>query len=149
MHPMQPQHFHRLTLLIVLITLALATYSYRVIESTTLRIGRDWERTIYLKDDEIISSVLEDIKTVLDERVRRNEMTKLDRDYILSKFRNVNVADAQAYRSLSSYRAILGMSGQWTDDMERAYNNFKNGWNIVTGKLRNLLYILRLERKLG
>lgn len=95
------------------------------------RIGRDWERTIYLKDDEIISSVLEDIKTVLDERVRRNEMTKLDRDNILSKFRKVNVADAQAYRSLSSYRAILGMSGQWTDDMEQAYNNFKNGdWNI-------------------
>ena len=95
------------------------------------RIGRDWERTIYLKDDEIISSVLEDIKTVLDERVRKNEMTKLDRDNILSKFRKVNVADAQAYRSLSSYRAILGMSGQWTDDMEQAYNNFKNGdWNI-------------------
>lgn len=95
------------------------------------RIGRDWERTIYLKDDEIISSVLEDIKTVLDERVKRNEMTKIDRDNILSKFRKVNVADAQAYRSLSSYRAILGMSGQWTDDMEQAYNNFKNGdWNI-------------------
>ena len=95
------------------------------------RIGRDWERTIYLKDDEIVSSVLEDIKTVLDERVRRNEMTKIDRDNILSKFRKVNVADAQAYRSLSSYRAILGMSGQWTDDMEQAYNNFKNGdWNI-------------------
>ena len=95
------------------------------------RIGRDWERTIYLKDDEIVSSVLEDIKTVLDERVRRNEMTKIDKDNIISKFRNVNVADAQAYRSLSSYRAILGMSGQWTDDMEQAYNNFKNGdWNI-------------------
>lgn len=95
------------------------------------RIGRDWERTIYLKDDEIVSSVLEDIRTVLDERVRKNEMTKTDRDNIISKFRNVNVADAQAYRSLSSYRAILGMSGQWTDDMEQAYNNFKNGdWNM-------------------
>ena len=41
------------------------------------------------------------------------------------------VADAQAYRSLSSYRAILGMSGQWNDNMEKAYNNFKNGnWDI-------------------
>lgn len=96
------------------------------------RIGRDWERTIYLKDDEIISSVLEDIKTVLDERVRKGEMTKIDRDNIVYKFQNVNVADAQAYRSLSSYRAILGMSGQWTDEMEQAYNNFKNGdWNIA------------------
>lgn len=96
------------------------------------RIGRDWERTIYLKDDVIISSVLEDIKTVLDERVKRGEMTKIDRDNIVYKFKNVNVADAQAYRSLSSYRAILGMSGQWTDEMEQAYNNFKNGdWNIA------------------
>ena len=95
------------------------------------RIGRDWERTIYLKDDEIISSVLEDIKVILDEKVKKGEMTKIDRDNIIYKFRNVNVADAQAYRSLSSYRAILGMSGQWTDDMEQAYNNFKNGdWNI-------------------
>lgn len=95
------------------------------------RIGRDWERTIYLKDDEIVSSALEDIKTVLDERVKKGEMSKMDRDNIVYKFRNVNVADAQAYRSLSSYRAILGMSGQWTDDMEKAYNNFRNGnWDI-------------------
>lgn len=96
------------------------------------RIGRDWERTIYLKDDEIVSSVLEDITAVLDERVKKGEMTKMDRDNIIYKFKNVNVADAQAYRSLSSYRAILGMSGQWTDEMEQAYNNFKNGdWNIA------------------
>ena len=96
------------------------------------RIGRDWERTIYLKDDEIVSSVLEDITAVLDERVKKGEMTKVDRDNIIYKFKNVNVADAQAYRSLSSYRAILGMSGQWTDEMEQAYNNFRNGdWNIA------------------
>lgn len=96
------------------------------------RIGRDWERTIYLKDDEIASSVLSDIETVLDERVRKGEMSKIDRDNIVNKFKAVNVADAQAYRSLSSYRAILGMSGQWTDEMEKAYNNFKNGtWNIA------------------
>lgn len=96
------------------------------------RIGRDWERTIYLKDNEIVSSVLEDIKTILDEKVRNGKMSKIDRDNIIYKFKNVNVADAQAYRSLSSYRAILGMSGQWTDKMEQAYNNFKNGdWNIA------------------
>lgn len=96
------------------------------------RIGRDWERTIYLMDDEIISSVLSDIETVLDERVKNGEMTKADRDSIINKFKEVNVADAQAYRSLSSYRAILGMSGQWTDDMERAYNNFKSGtWSMA------------------
>lgn len=100
------------------------------------RIGRDYERTIYLKDDEVASSVLNDIKTVLDEKVKKGEMSKIDRDYIIYKFKSVNVADAQAYRSISSYRAILGMSGQWTDEMEKAYNNFKEGnWNISDFKI--------------
>lgn len=123
------------------------------------RIGRDWERTIYLKDDEIVSSALSDIETVIMEKHKKGELSDYNAASILSKFgysnhtikdKNgqekkyakvgntmvetsyVNVADAQAYRSLSSYRAILGMSGQWTDDMEQAYNNFKNGtWNIA------------------
>lgn len=122
------------------------------------RIGRDWERTIYLKDDEIASSVLSDIETVIMEKYKKGELSDYNAASILSKFgysnytvkdkdgkdrkyakvghsmvetSYVNVADAQAYRSLSSYRAILGMSGQWTDEMEKAYNNFKNGnWSI-------------------
>lgn len=95
------------------------------------RIGRDYERTIYLKDEEVKSSVIDDIKTVLDEKVKKGEMLSSDRDNILKKFMEVNVADAQAYRSLSSYRAILGMMGQWTDEYQRAYDNFKNGkWDM-------------------
>lgn len=89
-------------------------------------IGRTWERTIYLFDDVIISSVIDDIKEVLNSRVDRGEMTTIERDYILSQFKEVNVADAQAYRSISSYRAMLGMMGQWTDDMETAYNHLKD-----------------------
>lgn len=123
------------------------------------KIGRDWERTIYLKDDEITSSVLSDIETVIMEKYKKGELSDYNAASILSKFgysnhtvkskdgqekkyakvgntmvetSYVNVADAQAYRSLSSYRTILGMSGQWTDEMEQAYNNFKNGtWNIA------------------
>ena len=60
------------------------------------RIGRDWERTIYLKDDEITSSVLSNIETVLDERVKKGEMTKIDRDNGVNKCEEGNVADAQA-----------------------------------------------------
>lgn len=96
------------------------------------RIGRDEERTIYLRDSEVSSAVLDDIKTILDARVAKGEMSKVDRDNIVNKFKKVNVADAQAYRSLSSYRAILGMSGQWTDAMEQAFNNIRSGnWSIA------------------
>lgn len=99
--------------------------------NTNSKYGRKWERTVYLKDDEIKSPVLDDIATVLDSRVAKGEMSKRDRDLILNKFREVNVADAQAYRSLSSYRAILDMSGQWTDDMQRAFDNFQEGkWDV-------------------
>lgn len=100
--------------------------------NTNSKYGRKWEKTIYLKDNKIKSFVLDDIATVLDERVKKHEMSSRDRDLILNKFKEVNVGDAQAYRSLSSYRAILDMSGQWTDDMENAFNNFQKGnWNIA------------------
>lgn len=100
-------------------------------------IGRTWERTIYLADDEIVSSTIADIKEILDAKIdakiAKKEMTeteiereRMSRDYILSQFENVNVADAQAYRSLSSYRAMMGMMGQWTDEMETAYKHLTN-----------------------
>lgn len=95
------------------------------------KIGREFERTIYLQDDIIASSGINEIEEILNGRVERGEMTQSDKDSIIRKFKEVNVADAQAYRSLSSYRAILGMMGQWTDDMEAAYNHFKEGtWDI-------------------
>lgn len=86
-------------------------------------IGRTWERTIYLADDEIVSSTIADIKEILNAKIAKGEMTTIERDYILSQFERVNVADAQAYRSLSSYRAMMGMMGQWTDEMETAYKH--------------------------
>ena len=94
------------------------------------RIGKDFERTIYIKDDVITSSVIDDIKEILDTKVAEGTLSTKGRDNILALYKEVNVADAQAYRSLDSYRAVLGMSGQWTDAMEQAYNNFKNNkWN--------------------
>lgn len=116
-------------------------------------IGREWEKTIYLKDYEIKSSILKDIEEVIKDRHQKGKLSDYDAASILSKFGYsnytmngkeytkignvsiktslINVADAQAYRSLSSYRAILGMSGQWNENMERAFNNFKEGkWDI-------------------
>ena len=34
----------------------------------------------------------------------------------------INVTDGQAFRSLSSMRAVLDMSGEWTDEMRSCYN---------------------------
>lgn len=116
-------------------------------------VGREWERTIYLQDDEIVSSVLDNVRSVIRDKYKKGELSDYEAASILSKFgysnytgKNgkkyvkvnntyvetsyVNVTDAQAYRSINSYRAVLVMSGEWTDKMEQAYENFKRGtWN--------------------
>lgn len=108
-------------------------------------IGRTWERTIYLADDEIVSSMAKDVEDIFLRKYESGEFSAYDAATVISKYglhnveKNgkkyyrvggvmvetsyVNVADAQAYRSLSSYRAMMGMMGQWTDDMETAYKH--------------------------
>lgn len=108
-------------------------------------IGRTWERTIYLADDEIVSSMAKDVEEIFLRKYNSGELTAFDAANVISKYglhnveKNrkkyykvddvmvetsyVNVADAQAYRSISSYRAMMGMMGQWTDEMETAYKH--------------------------
>lgn len=92
------------------------------------KVGREFERTIFIADEVIKSAKLGDIEEIL----KKRGMSDVDRDYILSQYRNINVTDAQAYRSLSSYRAVKVMAGQWNDQLEQAYNHFQEGtWDIA------------------
>lgn len=94
-------------------------------------IGKENERVIYLRDKYLISNMIDDIDTALQQRVNAGTLTKLQKDYILSQFSNINVADAQAYRTLDSYKSVLGMSGGWDIPQERAYQRFKQGvWDM-------------------
>ena len=117
-------------------------------------VGREWEKTIYLADNEIASTVVEDIKQVILSKYEAGELTEYNAASILAKYgysnheidgkeytkvgstmiktSSVNVADAQAYRSISSYRAMMVMAGKWDASMETAYTNLKNGnWSMV------------------
>lgn len=86
------------------------------------KVGRKVERAITLKDEYIPSIGVEDIRKILTER----GVSKTEIDFICSQFKNVNVTDAQSYRSLDSYRAVKCMVGDWTQQMETAYNNILN-----------------------
>lgn len=86
--------------------------------------GREIERTITLKDNIIISPSIEDIEEIINNNDRLSNYEKND---IISKFKEVNVADAQAYRSLSSYRSVMTMIGEWDIKQEQAFKNFKEG----------------------
>ena len=41
---------------------------------------------------------------------------------IYKKYTKNSLTDGQGYRTLTSYRKVLGMAGQWTREMENAYN---------------------------
>lgn len=93
-----------------------------------VRVGTKTQRILHVKDIISISSIIDELNKILDGMVSQGKLSKYDKDIILSQYSKVNVADAQAYRSLDSYRKILIMSGRWdkvTD--ERAYLNIKNG----------------------
>lgn len=72
------------------------------------RIGKDTENYIVLEDLEIESSseVMEAISRILDENTK---LTREDKDNILRMYKVNNITDAQAYRSLKSYKSLIGM----------------------------------------
>ena len=95
--------------------------------NTNSKYGRKIERTIYLKDNIITSANYIDIKSNIMQAVKEKRLSKEEGLAILDKFKDINQTDAQAYRSLSSYRAVLDMMGLWTDDMQRAFDNLQKG----------------------
>lgn len=114
--------------------------------NTNSKYGRKIERTIYLKDNIITSANYIDIKSNIMQAVKEKRLSKEEGLAILDKFKNINQTDAQAYRSLSSYRAVLDMMGLWTDDMQRAFNNLKKGiydtrdFNIVWQTIKPFVF---------
>ena len=93
--------------------------------------GRKWENVIYLKDLEVGYSRLDALRNALEKAVDEKRISKMDRDAILESYRKVNATDAQGFRSMFSYRAILDMMGKWDPVMEEALTKIKNGeWDI-------------------
>lgn len=87
------------------------------------------ERVIYLTDEVKPSNWMEDIEEIIDQKIAKGELTKYDKTVILKKWGNTNVTDAQAFRTLKSFRATQIAADMWSDDAETAYNNIrKNTW---------------------
>ena len=97
--------------------------------------ARRFMKTIYLKDFEIDLEKID--KEVFDrmEKTLRNAAKAanidLDVDSIMKSFRNINVADAQCWRSLSSYRRVKDMFGQWSDKDEELFEKIRSGETLT------------------
>ena len=113
---------------------------------TNSQYGRKFENVIYLKDLEVTYSKLEALKNALEKAVSEGRISKMDRDAILNTYRKVNATDAQGFRSMTSYRAVLDMMGQWNPMMEDALNKIKAGqwdmshYNLVWQTIKPFVY---------
>ena len=99
--------------------------------NTNSKYGRKFETTVYLADNLITSTSFNSIKKSLQDAVNAGHILEEDMKSILKAFKGVNVADAQAFRSLDSMRAILDMMGMWTPEMQATMDRFDNGtWDM-------------------
>ena len=89
---------------------------------------RTARRVIYLKDNILPANSMDSINEILEARVKDKDdaFTAYDKAAIMSIFNKVNVADAQAYNTLPSFRSTQIMVGMWSDAEETAYNNIMN-----------------------
>lgn len=84
------------------------------------------ERAIYLNDEEKPSDYMKEVEKIIDEKIAKKELTEYDKTVILRKWGETNVTDAQAFRTLKSFRATQIAADMWSDDSETAYNNIRN-----------------------
>lgn len=91
--------------------------------------------TLYLKDNEIdlesVDPVTFNIMRATLERASKAANIDLNVDEIMKSFKKVNVADAQCYRTLSSYRAVRDMFGQWTAKDDALFEKIRNGEQLT------------------
>ena len=96
--------------------------------NTTSKYGRKFEKTLILVDEKRQAPSYDTIKEILDTGVENKRITEEDRNRILSLYKKINVTDAQAFRSLSSYRAVLDMAGRWTPQLEEAFERMEQAY---------------------
>lgn len=84
------------------------------------------ERVIYLTDEVKSSNWIKDVEKIIDQKIVKGELTEYDKTVILKKWGDTNVTDAQALRTLKSFRATQIAADMWSDDAETAYNNIRN-----------------------
>ena len=107
--------------------------------NTNSRYGKKFERVILVSDEEITSRSYDSIKNIVSKAREEGRINKSEENYILScyaflkdrKQGGINVSDAQAMRSLSSYRSVLDMMGLWTDNLEKSFERITNSdWSM-------------------
>ena len=95
-------------------------------------IGELIETAIYMEDEDVMTNSYESLKDLL----MGSELGDADKAvmrFALESFKKITSTDGQSFRIIDSFKKIFkAKGGTWTNDMERAYQNIKNG--TITAK---------------
>lgn len=95
-------------------------------------VGELIETAIYMEDEDVMTNSYESLKDLL----MGSELGDVDKAvmrFALESFKKITSTDGQSFRTIDSFKKIFkAKGGTWTDDMERAYQNIKNG--TITAK---------------
>lgn len=95
--------------------------------NTNSRYGKKAENTVLLADDIITSPSYDAINEIIE---NNQNLSAKDKKQIMGTFTDINVADAQAIRSMHSFRSVMDMMGRWDERAQEALDNFEKGeWN--------------------
>lgn len=90
-----------------------------VILRTFAEKGKEEEVEKAIKEDIVVPTNDKKLETIRQDRLK----DLLGKNYrIYSAYTENTLTDGQGYRTLKSYRRVKGMAGQWTEDMENAYD---------------------------
>lgn len=95
-------------------------------------VGNLSETAIYMEDEDVMTNSYESLKDLLMSSAI-GDADKAVMRFALESFKRITSTDGQSFRTIDSFKKIFkAKGGIWTDDMERAYQNIKNG--TITAK---------------
>ena len=68
--------------------------------------------------------------------VNNSDIPDDQKKWLIETYGKVNLTDAQSYRSLSSIRAVMSMSGEWNDKYDKIFNKLENGEKLSLDELK-------------
>ena len=82
---------------------------------------------IYLADAVVTSNSYGLVEEILNKAVEEKRLTLAEKYNVLSMFSKIKSTDGQGFRTLTSYRSMLDMMGQWTPRLQALYERLNNG----------------------
>lgn len=95
--------------------------------NTNSKYGRKYEHTVYIKDYMQTSASYSGLKKSMQGFVDEKKLSSATMNWILEGAKNINLADAQAFRNPYALRAVMDMMGEWSPEMDESFNRMISG----------------------